>query len=56
MAIDIIIIDIILVFLVISLIFALCALIFLLYICSLPPKKQDEVWDNLQNKFNNFWK
>ena len=36
--------------------FAVCGLIISLYISSLPYNKQDEVLNNIENKFNNFWK
>ena len=49
-------IDIILIFLIIFTVFVVCGFIFSIYIDDLPPKKQDEVLNNLQNKFNNFWK
>ncbi len=42
--------------LLILLVIAICGLIFSLYMYSMPLNKQDEVWDNLQNKFINFWK
>lgn len=42
--------------LLILLVIAICGLIFSLYMTSLSPKKQDEVLDNIQNKFINFWK
>lgn len=42
--------------LLILLFFAICGFIFSLYMASLSPKKQDEVLDNLKNKFINFWK
>lgn len=42
--------------LLIAIICCFCALIFSLYMASLPPNKQDEALDNIQNKFNNFWK
>ena len=37
-------------------VFAVCGFIFSLYISSLPYNKQDEALENIQNKFNNFWK
>lgn len=42
--------------LLILLFFAICGLIFSLYMCSLPSNKQDETLDNIKSKFNNFWK
>ena len=41
---------------VILFIFAACGLIISLYISSLPSNKQDEALNNIENKFNNFWK
>lgn len=36
--------------------FAACGLIFSLYMAPLSSKEQDEILDNLKDKFNNFWK
>ena len=42
--------------LLILLFFAICGLIFSLYMASLSSNKQDEVLDNIKSKFINFWK